>query len=174
MGRKPSTNSSPLGASSAPDTMRIGTCGFSSFISRAISVPVLALRKWSAITKLTGCCFNISSPASPDEAVRTSYPALLSSSVRTRNARSSSSMQRTTGYIGPEDEDVIGRLPERSISRLLREASPIANRVRFWPDIKILNCRESRPTAGEVGAVAPPVQIFTCKYSFDRASTDTE
>ena len=106
LGRKPSANSSPPGASSAPDTMRIGTSGLSSFISLAISVPVLALRKWSAITKLIGLCFSISSPASPDEAVRTLYPALLSSSLRTRNARSSSSIHRTTGCSGLADEDV--------------------------------------------------------------------
>ena len=60
--RNPSANSRPSGFSMAADMMRMGTSGFSSFISLAISVPVLPLRKWSAITNSTGFCLKSSKP----------------------------------------------------------------------------------------------------------------
>jgi len=64
--RKPSVNSTPTGFSTAAETMRIGTSGFSSFISFAISVPSLSLRKWSAMTKSIGLCSNRLKPSSAE------------------------------------------------------------------------------------------------------------
>ena len=69
--RKPSANSRPAGVSAAAETIRIGTCGFISFISAAISAPLLSERKWSAMTTSTGFCLNNSSPSSPELAVST-------------------------------------------------------------------------------------------------------
>src|SRR5271157_1898275 len=91
--RNPSANSRPSIVSAAAERMRIGTSGFSSFISLAISVPVLSLRKWSAITSSIGCCLKSSKPSSPELAVSTLKPALASRSFLTRSEMSSSSIQ---------------------------------------------------------------------------------
>jgi len=66
-----SANSRPMGLSAAAETIRMGTPGFSFFISRAISVPVLPPRKWPEITNSMGFCLRSSSPSSPELAVST-------------------------------------------------------------------------------------------------------
>lgn len=146
LGRKPSANSSPAGLSAVAETMRIGTFGFSSFISLAISVPVLALRKWSAMTKSTGLCLSISRPASPDEAVRTSYPALQSRSLRTRSATPSSSIHKMSRGPGLWNEDVIAHTyPNRKYNAMAARGSSISRgfqqKCAILTSQQIPNCR---------------------------------
>jgi len=90
--RNPSANSRPASSSTAAETMRIGTSGFNSFISLAISVPALALRKWSAMTNSMGFCLKSSKPSSAELAVSTLWPTLASSSFLTYRPISASSI----------------------------------------------------------------------------------
>src|SRR5271165_1590650 len=101
----PSANSMPSGFSAAAEMMRIGTSGFSSFISLAISVPVLSVRKWSAITNSIGYCLKSSKPPSPELAVSTLKPTLASRNFLTRSEMSSSSIHSMRGRRSAVDDE---------------------------------------------------------------------
>ena len=139
-GKNASANSSPGGFSTAADTIRIGTSGFRSFISRAISVPVLALRKWSDMTKSIGLCLKSSRPSSPDLAVSTFYPSLPSRSFLTRSAISASSIHKMTGSFAGVEERGMGAPPRKYNATTLFGIGSSAIRPSIAPHRRRVRC----------------------------------